>query len=302
MKILVTGGAGFIGSHSVDHLLAEGHSVRVFDNLCTGSTSNLDLNRVEMIVGDVRDKEAAYDAAIGCDAILHLSALVSVPESLKSPLETYAVNTMGTINFLEAAKRLSIKRFVMASTCAVYGDKPFCCSEESETSPLVPYATSKLMAEQAATDYALSFGLKVVKLRYYNVFGSRQLFESTYSGVIARWSNAIMAGEPCIIFGDGNQVREFISVYDVARFNVFSLTNYFDEPSPCFNISTGIPISLNQLLDVFEQVTQNPVKREYLPSRNGDIYYSSCNNSKILGIGWKTKVSLHDGLKKILNA
>ena len=223
MQILITGGAGFIGSHSVAAALAAGHTVRVFDNLSSGDRANLPAN-VDLTVGDVTDPAAVDAAVAGCDAVLHLAALVSVPQSMREPEATFQINAAGTANVLDAARRAGVRRFVLASTCAVYGDLSGVHDETSPTQPLSPYAGSKLMAETWAGVYARAYGMQTVVLRYFNVYGPRQRADSPYSGVIARWCTAASAGAPCRIFGDGSQTRDFVSVHDVAAANLLALT------------------------------------------------------------------------------
>ena len=223
MQILITGGAGFIGSHSVAAALAAGHTVRVFDNLSSGDHANLPAS-VDLTVGDVTDPAAVDAAVAGCDAVLHLAALVSVPQSMREPEATFQINAAGTANVLDAARRAGVRRFVLASTCAVYGDLSGVHDETSPTQPLSPYAGSKLMAETWAGVYARAYAMQTVVLRYFNVYGPRQRADSPYSGVIARWCTAAGAGAPCRIFGDGSQTRDFVSVHDVAAANLSALT------------------------------------------------------------------------------
>jgi UDP-glucose 4-epimerase len=300
MKVLVTGGAGFIGSHTVDLLLKEGYDVRVLDNISTGKASNLD-KRVELIIGSVMDINIVKEAVQQCDAVIHLAALVSVPESIKNPLDTYSINTMGFANVLDMARLAGVSRCVLASSCAVYGNKLDSYTEESKVSPLVPYAFSKLMAEELAISYAISFEMEVVRMRYFNVYGLRQSDESSYSGVIARWCKAVQSDGSCIIFGDGSQTRDFVSVYDVAQANLIAVKTALDERSPCYNVSTGVSTSLNTVIDTLESLVSKNINREYLPSRSGDILHSGGNSLKLQNAGWKPQISIFAGLDDILN-
>jgi UDP-glucose 4-epimerase len=311
MKVLVTGGAGFIGSHSIDRLLAHGIDVRVLDNFITGDIHNLPANlpidRLEIIRGDINDIPALEQAIDGCDTILHLAALVSVPQSLSQPLTTHQINTTGTANVLEAARQVGVKRVVLASTCAVYGDLPGTKDELASTAPLVPYASSKLMAEELCRIYARCYDLEVVRLRYFNVYGTRQPANSPYSGVLARWCHQVGVGEACTIYGDGEQTRDFIAVEDVARANYLALTTAFDklnfngtDRSPLFNVATGRSVSLNHILDVLGKITGTKIPCEYQPTRSGDIRHSNANSNKLQQLGWQPEFTLKHGLSGIL--
>ena len=301
MKILITGGAGFIGSHTADALLNAGHTVRILDNLLTGSRANVP-SGAEFVQGNITDAATCNAAAQGCDAILHLEALVSVPQSLTQPVETFHVNTSGTINVLDAARVNGVKRFMLASTCAIYGSSAGRKSELSPIEPLVPYASSKLMAEQAGQSYATAFGLEFVAVRYFNVFGSRQRADSPYSGVIARWCDAAKAGKPCLIFGDGEQTRDFVNVRDVAQANARMATTPISELSHrLYNVGTGQSVSLNGLLQgLSEAMGQGKVQVEYREARAGDIRESSGDVSRLRGTGWQPHVALVDGLRELV--
>ncbi len=301
MKILITGGAGFIGSHTVEALLRAGHTVRVVDNLSTGQPDNLPSD-VELIVDDVTDLAALNRAIAGSDAIIHLAALVSVPQSLSQPLHTYMINTTGTAHVLEAARLAGVRRVVFASTCAVYGDSAHCNSESSLTHPLVPYATSKLMSEQLLHIYAQCYEMETVCLRYFNVYGPRQHFNSPYSGVIARWSEAVRNGQPCTVYGDGMQSRDFISVHDVAQANLLALTERLPHPHNCYNVATGTSISLNHLLDAFSRASGRIIERSYAPARAGDILHSAANVTQLRQLGWLPHMLLEQGLAELIRS
>lgn len=299
MQILITGGAGFIGSHSAAALLAAGHSVRVLDNLTTGAASNLPAG-AELVVGDVADPAAVAAAVGGCDAILHLAALVSVPQSLAEPEATYCVNTTGTVVLLEAARQARTRRFVLASTCAVYGDLPGHKDEQSPVWPLVPYAASKLMAEQWTQLYARAYGLETVLFRYFNVYGPRQRADSPYSGVIARWCAAVMADQPCILFGGGTQTRDFVSVHDVAAANCLALTRIGFTWGDVYQVCTGVSVTLKRLLATLEQAAGRRVQWEARPARPGDIEHSSGSNARLRSLGWQPQTPLQEGLAELL--
>lgn len=299
LRILITGGAGFIGSHSADHILAAGHHVRILDNLSSGSRDNVTPG-AELAVGNVTDFDRVRAAAAGCDAILHLAALVSVPHSMREPLETLAINTGGTANVLEAARQEGVSRFVLASTCAVYGDLPGRQDEHSPTLPLSPYAAGKLMAEQWVQLYATAYGLETVILRYFNVYGPRQRADSPYSGVLARWCSAVQAGEPCTIFGDGQQTRDFISVHDVAAANLLALTSPAMLPGAVYPVASGQSASLNDILAALDSAAGRTVERRYEPPRPGDILHSSGSSARLQACGWRAQVGLAQGIQELL--
>lgn len=308
MNILVTGGAGFIGSHTIDALVAAGHAVCAFDNLSSGNAANLGRHaaHVRLFEGDLRDAARVRDVVTEsqCDAIMHLAALVSVPRSLQVPIETIEINTSGTAHVLEGA-RLSPRspRVVLASTSALYGDLPGRKREEDALMPLAPYATSKLMAEQLCEIYARCYGLSVARLRYFNVYGPRQRADSPYSGVLAKWTHAIEAGAPCLVFGDGENTRDFVHVRDVARVNVLALTAPQAAPNPLFNVATGRSVSLNQILAALKRVSELPVTVEYHPARAADIAHSAADNGRVCAaLGWVPGVSLDDGLRELLKS
>lgn len=299
MNILITGGAGFIGSHTIEAVKAAGHRVRVLDNLSSGSRCNV-APGAELVVGDVTNFDQVRAAAEGCDAVLHLAALVSVPQSLRQPVETLTINTVGAANVLEAARQTGMSRFVLASTCAVYGDLPGRKDENSPPQPLSPYAAGKLLAEQWAQLYTHSYGLPTVILRYFNVYGPRQRADSPYSGVLARWCTAVRQGEICTVFGDGSQTRDFISVHDVAAANVLALTSPQVEAGQIYPVASGCSVSLNDLLAALETAAGHPVQRRYAPARPGDILHSAGSSARLQSCGWRPRVDLAGGIKELL--
>jgi UDP-glucose 4-epimerase len=299
MQLLITGGAGFIGSHSVEAAKAAGHRVRVLDDLSSGSRDNLS-GGAELVVGDVTNYDQVRVAAEGCDAVLHLAALVSVPQSMRQPVDTLTINTVGTANVLEAARQAGMRRFVLASTCAVYGDLPGRKDEGSTVLPLSPYAASKLMAEQWAQLYTTAYGLETVVLRYFNVYGPRQRADSPYSGVLARWCTAVQRGESCTVFGDGSQTRDFVSVHDVAAANLLALTSADVQPGTIYTVATGHSASLNDILAALEQASPRGVRKQYAPAREGDILHSAGSSARLQACGWKPQVSLQEGIRELL--
>jgi UDP-glucose 4-epimerase len=221
---------------------------------------------------------------------------------MRAPLETFAINTTGTTHVLEAA-RLSPKspRVVLASTSAVFGDLPGRKGELSPIAPLSPYGASKLMAEQALSVYACSYGLPVVRLRYFNVYGPRQRADSPYSGVLAKWTAAARAGQECVIFGDGEQTRDFVHVHDVARANLAALTAPLPSPDPLFVVATGASVTLNQVLAELGRAAGAPLHVRRDPPRAGDIVHSSADSSLLQRtFGWSPQVSLAEGLEGIV--
>lgn len=300
MQILITGGAGFIGSHSAEVALKAGHTVRIIDNLSTGHRHNVP-DGAELIVGDVVDMGGMERAAEGCDAVLHLAALVSVPESMRDPMTTHRRNTGGTATVLEAARRKGVRRIVLASTCAVYGDLPGRKDEQSPTQLLSPYAASKLMAEQWVQVYSRAYGMESLSLRYFNVYGPRQRADSPYSGVIARWCSTIGRDDVCTVFGDGEQTRDFVSVHDVAAANLLALTGADFEWGGVYTVATGVSVSLNQVLAALEDALGQPIARRYEAPRPGDLLHSAGNSDRLQAFGWRPQVPLRDGLAELLN-
>ena len=273
---LVTGGAGFIGSHLVDSLIEKGCKVTVLDNLSTGSLYNLaHINdRITFIQGDIRDYETVIKAAKGCDVIFHQAAMVSVPQTVKEPVDSAMVNDMGTLFVLESARKNNIKRVVLASSCAVYGDYPQVPKDENmNPEPLSPYAVQKLAGEMYAGLYPDLYGIETVCLRYFNVYGPRQDPSSPYSGVISIFMKKAILNEPPVIYGDGNQYRDFVFVKDVVRANL--LAAYAENAGgKVFNVGTGVFIDINRLWDMIRRISGVNIKPEYKPLRPGDILKS----------------------------
>ncbi len=301
----MTGGAGFIGSHTVDHLLAEGVEVVVLDNLRSGRLENIrqhvNKRNFRFVRGDIRDSHLVKDLVSDVDAVIHLAALVSVPESIKDPALTYAINVNGTLNLLKASVDFGVKRFVYASSCAVYGDaENLPIKEDYPPKPLSPYASSKLTAEDYVQKYNRNFGLETVCLRYFNVYGPRQIY-SDYSGVITRFINRLTNGLPLVIFGDGEQTRDFVYVTDVAEANILAL-KHAKAIGEIFNIGTGVGTTINRLASMLlELAGKNSLETVHSEPREGDIRHSVADISKAKEkLGYCPKVSLKDGLKRLL--
>jgi len=295
-KVLVTGGAGFIGSHSVDLLLEEGVEVRVLDNLSTGNLKNIPVDhpRLEFIQGDIRNLEDVAAAMKGVSHCLHLAAQVSVAKSIEDPVHSGQTNVQGFLNVLESARQCDVKRVVYASSAAVYGVPEYLpLDEDAPTRPLSPYGLEKLIDEKYANLYAELYDLSTLGLRYFNVYGPRQDPSSPYSGVISIFTKNIRERKTINIFGDGKQTRDFIFVKNVAAANVAALKSDF--LGAC-NIGTGKSVTLMQLLDVLEGVGGN-VDKVFLNAREGDICNSSMKPTIVQGLlKTNTLTSLEDGL------
>ena len=276
-SVLVTGGAGFIGSHLVDALLASGNRVRVLDNFSTGRRANLDSSRdrIEIIEGDLRDPEACARACRGCHLVFHQAALGSVPRSLADPATTIAVNVTGTANILAAARTADARRVVYASSSSVYGD-----SEESpkregrEGRPLSPYAWSKRMTEEIAAAFHDSYGLEVVGLRYFNVFGPRQSPDGPYAAVVPRFFRALLEGEPAVIYGDGEQSRDFTAVADAVAANLDAATAPARALGRAVNVAGGEEVTVNRLLALVSATLGRPAAVRRQEPRPGDVRHS----------------------------
>ena len=295
MKALVTGGAGFIGSHLVDLLLAKGCEVVVIDNLATGRLSQVP-QEVFFIQGDVGDSQLLAKALPGCDVVFHLAAVSSVQDSLDRPIEVHNTNLTATLALLEASVRHKVPRFVFSSSAAVYGDgggEP--AREDMAPKPMSHYAVQKLASEHYCQVYHRLHGLETVCLRYFNVYGPRQRADSPYSGVIAKFIDAARAGRPITIFGDGEQTRDFCHVKDVALANFLSATQDATNISgEVFNVGTGRSTSVNDLARlVGDAFTFDRIPTAHLESRCGEIRYSQAVVDKIRRqMGWKNSVYL----------
>lgn len=272
MLMLVTGGAGFIGSHLVDALVAEGHDVRVLDNLATGSADNLRYSpKIELIRGDIRDLNSVERAARGVSVIFHQAALPSVPRSIADPLSCHEVNATGTFNVLLAARDAGVRRVVFASSSSVYGNTPELPKRESmPAKPLSPYAAAKLLGEHYARLFHQLYGLETVGLRYFNVFGPRQNPNSEYAAAIPKFIRLILEGGQPTVYGDGEQTRDFTPVQNVVDANLGAAFSPL-APGKVYNVGCGSRISLNRLLALIGEITGREVRPEYLPAKAGDV-------------------------------
>ena len=272
---LVTGGAGFIGSHLVDALLAQKASVRVVDNFSTGYETNLghvvERKDVEIVRGDLSDPDVADRAVSGCDAVFHHAAMASVPRSMREPALCHAWCATSTVNLLASAEAAGVRRMVLASTSAAYGDSPFVSKRESDPpAPLSPYAASKLAAEAYMQSFSRTSKLETVILRYFNVFGPRQDPQSEYSAVIPRFVSMILTGKRPVIYGDGSQSRDFVFVRDVAKANLLAAT-IPGINGGIFNIARGQRTTLLGLLTMLREILGQDIEPIHDPPRLGDV-------------------------------
>jgi nucleoside-diphosphate-sugar epimerase len=304
VRALVTGGAGFIGSHLVERLAREGHSARAFDNLTTGKRENLaHVAGAELVVGDIRDEEALARATEGCDVVFHQAAIVSVPYSIEHPHESLDVNLRGTLNVLEAAKRAKTRRVVMASSAAVYGEDPELPKRESMTpSPISPYGLEKLASEHYLSMWSKLFGVETVALRYFNVFGPRQDPSSAYSGVISVFVDRILRGAPVTIFGDGEQFRDFVYVANVVDANLLAATRA-NVSGRAYNVGCGVKTSLNDLAQMLARIAGRDVKPSHEAPRAGDIRESRADIGRARDeLGYAPKVGVEEGLRELVES
>ncbi len=299
-RALVTGGAGFIGSHLVEALQSAGCDVAVLDNLASGNLRNLEPVRpdISFYQNDIKDLAALEQAAAGGDVIFHLAAVVAVQQTIDAPLESTLVNDIGTLNVLEAARKASVRRVVLASSCAVYGNDPRLPKEESMVPmPASPYAVHKLAGEHYFRVYSELFGIHTTSLRFFNVFGPRQDPTSPYSGVISIFMTKAATGEAPTIFGDGNQTRDFIYVKDVV--NALLLAASTDSrPGEVYNIGNGDQVTINRLWELIADISDPALTPQYRPARSGDILHSVGNVDKARKLlGFKGTTSLARGLE-----
>ncbi|MPQ84616.1 NAD-dependent epimerase/dehydratase family protein [Pseudomonas sp. MAFF 730085] len=283
--VLITGGAGFIGSHLVDALLAKGYGVRVLDNLSTGKRSNLPMGnpRVQLVEGDVANAELVAQTAVGATAVVHLAAVASVQASVDDPVSTHQSNFVGTLNVCEAMRKAGVKRVVFASSAAVYGNNGEGASIDEETTkaPLTPYASDKLAGELYFDFYRRQHGLEPVIFRFFNIFGPRQDPSSPYSGVISIFSERVQQGVPIAVFGDGEQTRDFMYVEDLVDVLVQAIEAE-DAPQGAINVGWNRTTTLKQVLQALEEVVGTLPTITYGPARLGDIRHSRANNQRLL--------------------
>jgi len=304
-EILVTGGAGFIGSNLVDRLLADGFKVKVIDDLSTGDEQNLahleNNESFEFIEGNVRDFDLINKTVKGVDAVFHEAALVSVTRSVEDPLLSNEINVKGSLNLLKACVNANVKRFVYASSCAVYGDAEVLpVSEDLSAKPLSPYAVDKLATEKYAKVFFDVYGLETVGLRYFNVYGPRQK-HGQYSGVISIFIKSFLENKSPTIYGDGEQTRDFVNVKDVVEANMLALSRR-DIAGEVFNISSGKAFTINKIVKIIQKITsKESIDPIYTEPRLGDIKHSYAKITKAQrNLKFEPKVLLENGLEQLI--
>jgi nucleoside-diphosphate-sugar epimerase len=300
MRYLVTGGAGFIGSNIVDELVRRGHSVAVLDDLSTGNEANLAgvRGKIDFRAGSITDLAEAQAACKGADYVIHLAARTSVPKSVQDPLETNRVNIDGTLNVLVAARDAAVKRIVYAASSSAYGETPALPKTEAmQPQPISPYGVTKFVGELYAQVFGRVYGLENASVRYFNVFGPRQDPTSQYSGVLSRFMLAILHGESPVVYGDGEQSRDFTYIDNVVDETLLAC-EASGASGRVFNGGTGARITLNEVLKQLEKITGRKIRAKYDPPRAGEIRDSQADISlarKVLG--YEPSVHFDDGLK-----
>lgn len=301
MRYLVTGGAGFIGSNTVDELVRRGHSVVVLDDLSAGKEDNLAevRNKITFIKGAVTDLEIVRRAIQEADYVLHLAARTSVPRSVKDPLETNRINVEGTLNVLVAARDAKVKRVVFAASSSAYGETPTLPKAETmQPAPISPYGVSKFTGELYAQVFGRCYGLENVSLRYFNVFGPRQDPSSPYSGVLSKFMTCCLEDTEPVVYGDGEQSRDFTYVDNVVQANLLACEAP-NASSKVFNVGTGARFTLNQTLKLLEGIAGKPMAAKYDPPREGDIRDSQADITQSQEIlGYKPTVGFEEGLRR----
>ncbi len=304
-RALVTGGAGFIGSHLVDGLLAAGWDVRVLDDFSSGREANLAgaRGRIELLRGDLADSETAARAVAGVEVVFHEGAIPSVPRSVEQPVETNRANVTGTLTVLEAARQAGVRRLVYAASSSAYGDTEVLPKVETmPATPRSPYALQKYAGEVYCGLYHELYGLETVALRYFNIFGPRQDPKSEYAAVVPRFATACLRGEPATIHGDGEQSRDFTFVADAVAANLAAA----DAPKASghvMNVAGGKRITLNELLAALQKITGTSVAAVHGPPRAGDVRHSLADLGRARELlGWEPAVSLEDGLRRTVES
>jgi nucleoside-diphosphate-sugar epimerase len=301
MRYLVTGGAGFIGSNIVDELLRRGHDVTVLDDFSSGKEENLTtaVKKIRLVRGDICDLEAAREACEGADYVLHLAARTSVPRSVKDPIETNRVNIDGTLNVLVAARDAKVRRVVYAASSAAYGETPTLPKVETMPSaPISPYGVTKLVGEMYAQLFGRAYGLENVSVRYFNVFGPRQDPTSQYSGVLSRFMLAVIEGSAPVVFGDGEQSRDFTYVDNVVDVSLRAC-EAAGASGKVFNGGTGVRISLNDVLKLLGEISGGAIPVKYDQPRAGDILHSQADIELAAQVlGYHPRVDFEEGLRR----
>ncbi len=301
-KAVVTGGAGFIGSHLSEELLKRGYQLAILDNLSTGKKENivsiLNNKNVEFIKGSITDLPLLQKVFKNADYVFHLAAAASVPKSIENPQESHEVNVTGTLNVLIAARDNKVKKVVNASSCAIYGDAPgLPKKEDMPVKPLSPYAVTKLAAEEYCQIFQMVYKLTTVSLRYFNIFGPRQNPDSEYSAAIPKFIKLKIQGKTINIYGDGQATRDYVYVSDAVNALILAAES---DAAGIYNIGAGKSISINELVELISRLTGNNTPPVYGPPRPGDIVHSLADASKAKTFGYSPKYSLEEGLKETI--
>lgn len=301
MRVLVTGGGGFIGSHLVAAMLEDGHHVRVLDNFATGRRENLLAleGSFELIEGDIQSYERVHNAALGCEIVLHQAAMPSVPRSVQDPLTSNACNVIGTLNVLLAARDNEVRRVIFASSSSVYGASGGLPKRESETPlPISPYAVGKLAGEGYCRSFHAVYGLETVALRYFNVFGPRQDPISQYAAAIPNFLTAVLEGQTPVVYGDGAQTRDFTYVSNVIDANRLAMSAR-GVAGELLNVACGQHISLNDVIDTISELTGQTVEPRHDPPRPGDVRHSMASIERARELlGFEPAVGFRDGMAR----
>lgn len=302
-RAVVTGGAGFIGSHIVDELINRGIETFVIDNLSTGTMENLKQHKhndlLHIFLGDVNEIQRFLSDIDGIDVVFHSAAIISVLRSVKEPLVVHDANVTTTLKIMNFCVLKNIKRFIFASSAAVYGKKDFIVSEDMQCSPASPYGASKLAVEDYLKAYQQCYGLEPVILRYFNVYGPRQIFND-YSGVITIFINKLLDRESPVIFGDGEQTRDFIHVRDIAQANMLAMNND-DCVGKTLNVATGKSITLLELVSYLKDIIKaEKIEHKFAPPREGDVKTGKASINEIYNLGYVPKISRIDGLSELV--
>lgn len=301
MRYLVTGGAGFIGSNTVDELVRRGHGVVVLDDLSSGKEDNLAevRSKITFMKGSITDIEVVQKAMVQADYVIHLAARTSVPRSVKDPVDTNRINVDGTLNVLVAARDNKVKRVVFAASSSAYGDTPTLPkSEDMQPVPISPYGVTKYVGELYAQTFGRCYGLENVCLRYFNIFGPRQDPDSPYSGVLSRFSTAFLESIPPVVFGDGEQTRDFTYVDNAVQANILAC-EASSASGRTFNVGTGCAVSLNQVLQMLQKTSGKALETKYEPAREGDIRDSLADIRLAKEfLGYEPAVLFEEGLER----
>jgi nucleoside-diphosphate-sugar epimerase len=305
LRVLVTGGGGFIGCHLVERLLRDGREVRVLDNFATGRRENFAelLDDIDLVEGDMQSYERVHTAVRGCEAVLHQAALPSVPRSVQDPLTSNATNVTGTLNVLLASRDEGVRRVVFGSSSSIYGANPDLPKHEDLLPlPISPYAVAKLAGEGYCRSFHEVFGLETVSLRYFNVFGPRQDPLSQYAAVIPNFTTALLAGQPPVVYGDGQQSRDFTYVENVVEGNLLAMEAQ-GAAGKVYNVSAGVRLSLNELLDRLRALTGNDAEARYEDARPGEVRHSQADISRAGDeLGYRPTVSVEEGLSRTVDS